>query len=137
MFVFVKVVVYRFVTGSTVEERIVERAAKKLKLDSLVIQKGRLSQRGPQQQQQGPQASELQEILQFGAQEVYRTQEESSITDADIDIILADAEQRTAEIEAQLQRYSFATPHIYTPQKETPLKGDTFIRRHLYRETPS
>ncbi|CDI77734.1 chromatin remodelling complex protein SNF2L, putative [Eimeria acervulina] len=98
-----KVVVYRFVTGSTVEERIVERAAKKLKLDSLVIQKGRLSQRGPQQQQQGPQASELQEILQFGAQEVYRTQEESSITDADIDIILADAEQRTAEIEAQLQ----------------------------------
>lgn len=97
-----QVVVYRFVTGSTVEERIVERAAKKLKLDSLVIQKGRLSQRGTQQQ--GPHASELQDILQFGAQEVYRTQDESSITDADIDIILADAEQRTAEIEAQLQR---------------------------------
>ncbi|XP_026194247.1 ISWI chromatin-remodeling complex ATPase CHR17, partial [Cyclospora cayetanensis] len=96
-----KVVVYRFVTGSTVEERIVERAAKKLKLDSLVIQKGRLSQKGSQQQ--GPQASELQDILQFGAQEVYRTQDESSITEADIDIILADAEQRTAEIEAQLQ----------------------------------
>lgn len=94
---------YRFVTGSTVEERIVERAAKKLKLDSLVIQKGRLSQRGSQHQQ-GPQASELQDILQFGAQEVYRTQDESSITDADINIILADAEQRTAEIEAQLQR---------------------------------
>lgn len=92
-------------TGSTVEERIVERAAKKLKLDSLVIQKGRLSNRsgGAGSSHQGPNAAELHDILQFGAQEVYRTQHESSITEEDIDIILADAEQRTADIQAQLQ----------------------------------
>lgn len=61
---------YRFVTESTVEERIVERAAKKLKLDSLVIQKGRLGQAS----HKGPSTNELHQMLQFGAQEVYRTQ---------------------------------------------------------------
>ncbi|PHJ25320.1 swi2 snf2 iswi-like (at hook), partial [Cystoisospora suis] len=96
-----KVVVYRFVTESTVEERIVERAAKKLKLDSLVIQKGRLGQ-SSSSSHKGPSTNELHQMLQFGAQEVYRTQGESSITEADIDVILADAEQRTAEIQSKL-----------------------------------
>lgn len=35
-----QVYVYRFVTDSTVEERIIERAEMKLKLDNLVIQQG-------------------------------------------------------------------------------------------------
>lgn len=37
-----QVLVYRFVTDSTVEERIIERAEMKLKLDNLVIQQGML-----------------------------------------------------------------------------------------------
>ena len=35
-----QVYVYRFVTDSTVEERIIERAEMKLRLDNLVIQQG-------------------------------------------------------------------------------------------------
>lgn len=41
-----EVVVYRFVTEGTVEEKIVERAARKLKVDHLIMQKGKFSQGG-------------------------------------------------------------------------------------------
>ena len=38
-----QVQVFRFVTENTVEERIVERAEMKLRLDKIVIQQGRLT----------------------------------------------------------------------------------------------
>ncbi|KJP86827.1 hypothetical protein AK88_03534 [Plasmodium fragile] len=93
-----KVIVYRFVTQNSVEEKIVERAAKKLKLDSLIIQKGKLNLNNKENNKQ-----ELHDILNFGAPEVYKTQDISSISDEDIDIILADAEKRTMEIENKLK----------------------------------
>jgi SNF2 family DNA or RNA helicase len=37
------VVVYRFVTEGSVEEKIVERAARKLKVDHLIMQKGKFN----------------------------------------------------------------------------------------------
>jgi SNF2 family DNA or RNA helicase len=37
------VVVYRFVTEGSVEEKIVERAARKLKVDHLIMQRGKFS----------------------------------------------------------------------------------------------
>ncbi|SBS83274.1 chromatin remodeling protein, putative [Plasmodium ovale curtisi] len=93
-----RVIVYRFVTQNSVEEKIVERAAKKLKLDSLIIQKGKLNLNNKENNKQ-----ELHDILNFGAPEVYKTQDISSISDEDIDIILADAEKRTMEIENKLK----------------------------------
>ncbi|CAD2103405.1 chromatin remodeling protein, putative [Plasmodium vinckei] len=93
-----RVIVYRFVTQNSVEEKIVERAAKKLKLDSLIIQKGKLNLNNKENNKQ-----ELHDILNFGAPEVYKTQDISSISDEDIDIILADAEKRTIEIEKKLK----------------------------------
>ncbi|SBT71148.1 chromatin remodeling protein, putative [Plasmodium malariae] len=93
-----RVIVYRFVTQNSVEEKIVERAAKKLKLDSLIIQKGKLNLNMKENNKQ-----ELHNILNFGAPEVYKTQDISSISDEDIDIILADAEKRTLEIENKLK----------------------------------
>jgi hypothetical protein len=45
-----------------VEEKIVERAAKKLKMDHLIIQRGELAQ-----QNKAPTLSEMNAIVQFGA----------------------------------------------------------------------
>ncbi len=39
-FLFAKVRIFRFITEGTVEERIVEKAEMKLRLDALVIQQG-------------------------------------------------------------------------------------------------
>jgi SWI/SNF-related matrix-associated actin-dependent regulator of chromatin subfamily A member 5 len=41
-----QVYVFRFITQDAVEERILERATQKLKLDQLVIQEGRAQQPG-------------------------------------------------------------------------------------------
>src|SRR5258708_13191194 len=41
-----QVVVYRFVTDNAIEEKVLERAAQKLRLDQLVIQQGRGSSGG-------------------------------------------------------------------------------------------
>lgn len=57
------VLIYRFVTDGTVEEKIVERAAKKLKIDHLVIQKGK-------QVQNKVSALEVSNIIQYGASKV-------------------------------------------------------------------
>ncbi|KAH8583566.1 SNF2L with a SWI SNF2 like ATpase and a Myb domain [Cryptosporidium sp. chipmunk genotype I] len=96
------VTVYRFVTEKTVEERIVERAAKKLKLDSLIIQQGLISNAS----HSAPDNRELHEMIQFGAQEVYHTRDLSSVTDEDIDTILAAAQERTNEMNAKMKKLS-------------------------------
>ncbi|KAH7649882.1 SWI SNF2 like ATpase and a Myb domain [Cryptosporidium bovis] len=96
------VTVYRFVTEKTVEERIVERAAKKLKLDSLIIQQGIISNPS----HSAPDNKELREMIQFGAQEVYHTRDSSSVTDEDIETILATAQERTNEMNAKMKKLS-------------------------------
>ncbi|KAK9170964.1 Bromodomain/HAS/DEXDc/SNF2 domain containing protein [Cryptosporidium meleagridis] len=96
------VTVYRFVTEKTVEERIVERAAKKLKLDSLIIQQCLISNAS----HSAPDNRELHEMIQFGAQEVYHTRDSSSVTDEDIDTILAVAQERTNEMNAKMKKLS-------------------------------
>lgn len=57
------VTVYRFVCEGTVEEKIVERAAKKLKIDHLIIQKGKNVQNKVS-------AVEMTKILQYGADKI-------------------------------------------------------------------
>ena len=68
------VTVYRFVCEGTVEEKIVERAAKKLKIDQLIIQKGKNVQNKVS-------ALEMTNILQYGADKLFsndkRTDEKS------------------------------------------------------------
>jgi len=54
--------VFRFVTEKSVEEKIVERAERKLFLDALVIQQGRLTQ-----QDKGLSKGELMSMVRFGA----------------------------------------------------------------------
>ena len=58
------VTIYRFVCEGTVEEKIVERAAKKLKIDHLIIQKGKNIQNKVS-------ALEMTNILQYGADKLF------------------------------------------------------------------
>lgn len=58
--------VYRFVTENTVEEKILDRAAHKMRLDQLVIQQGRANATSSQ----NPDATELSDIIKFGAQDI-------------------------------------------------------------------
>ncbi|KAJ1731214.1 chromatin remodeling complex Adenosinetriphosphatase [Coemansia biformis] len=57
-----QVYVYRFISEDTVEEKVLERAMQKLRLDQLVIQQGRLSHAS-----KGASREELLDMVQFGA----------------------------------------------------------------------
>ena len=90
--------VYRLITESTVEEKIVERQMVKLKWDTLVIQHGR------QQQQKNKMFTrdELKNMIQFGASEIFRSA--GNITEDDIDVLLARGERKTIEKNSRLEK---------------------------------
>uniref|UniRef100_A0A674N9S9 SNF2 related chromatin remodeling ATPase 5 n=1 Tax=Takifugu rubripes TaxID=31033 RepID=A0A674N9S9_TAKRU len=81
--------VFRYITENTVEERIVERAEMKLRLDSIVIQQGRLVD--PSANKLGK--DEMLSIIRHGATHVFASKE-SEITDDDIVAILERGERK-------------------------------------------
>ncbi|CAK4706152.1 hypothetical protein AeMF1_009629 [Aphanomyces euteiches] len=88
--------VFRFITDGTVEEKIVERAERKLYLDAAIIQQGRLAQ-----QNRKLSKDELMTMVRFGADEIFNARG-SMITDDDIDAILAKGEERTESMKAKI-----------------------------------
>lgn len=75
------------ITEGTIEYKIVEKAALKLKMDHLVIQKGRLTQNTTKKLNK----AEMQEWISFGAQEILKTSGENSSKIIDIEKILEDS----------------------------------------------
>eukprot|EP00978_Attheya_sp_CCMP212_P007132 scaffold16597_cov49-Attheya_sp.AAC.1 len=90
--------IYRLVSENTVEEKIVERAQQKLKLDAMVVQQGRLKDKDAKVTKE-----EIMAAVRFGADTVFRS-EESTITDDDIDVILERGKVRTKELAEKLQK---------------------------------
>ncbi len=88
--------VFRLVTDDTVEVKVVERAQQKLKLDAMVVQQGRLQDKEKKLTKQ-----DLLDTLRFGADKIFRSKE-STITDADIDLILLEGKKRTEEMNEKM-----------------------------------
>ncbi|CAO1636771.1 unnamed protein product [Sympodiomycopsis kandeliae] len=86
-----QVYVFRFVTDKSIEERILERAAQKLRLDQLVIQQGR-AQPGKNQQSK----DDLVDMIQHGAEHIISANAKDTVSvDDDIDAIIRSGEERT------------------------------------------
>ncbi|MCO5580415.1 hypothetical protein L7F22_034281 [Adiantum nelumboides] len=94
-----EVQVFRFCTELTIEEKVIERAYKKLALDALVIQQGRLAE------QKAVNKDELLQMVRFGAEMVFSSKD-STITDEDIDRIIAKGEEATAELDAKMKKFT-------------------------------
>ncbi|KAK7470113.1 chromatin remodeling complex Adenosinetriphosphatase [Stygiomarasmius scandens] len=91
-----QVYVFRFITEGSVEERMLERAAQKLRLDQLVIQQGR------QQQAKAANKEELLEMITHGAEKIISSSE-NLLIDGDIDEIIQRGEERTAELNSKYE----------------------------------
>ncbi|CAN0393558.1 unnamed protein product, partial [Discosporangium mesarthrocarpum] len=89
--------VYRLVTENTIEEKVVERAQQKLKLDAMVVQQGQL------QGDHKLNKDQLLDAIRFGADEVFRSKD-ATITDEDIDAILERGAKKTEELNSKLQK---------------------------------
>eukprot|EP00049_Salpingoeca_infusionum_P001466 m.48497 g.48497 ORF g.48497 m.48497 type:complete len:1661 (+) comp11045_c2_seq1:99-5081(+) len=86
--------IYRLVSKSTVEEDILERAKQKMVLDHLVIQMA------SHKSQQAPNTAELDAILKFGAEELFKDSSEEGtdqkLEQMDLDSMLQHAETHDA-----------------------------------------
>ena len=89
--------VFRFITEGTVEEKIIERADRKLFLDAAVIQQGRLAE-----QNSSLEKGELMKMVRFGADQIL-SGKGGTYTDEDIDALIAKGEEKTSEMQAKLE----------------------------------
>ncbi|KIM38257.1 hypothetical protein M413DRAFT_447993 [Hebeloma cylindrosporum] len=93
-----QVYVFRFITEGSVEERMLERAAQKLRLDQLVIQQGRA-----QAAKAAANKEELLEMITHGAEKIINATEDSLVINEDIDAIIARGEERTIELNSKYE----------------------------------
>ncbi|XP_051517055.1 SWI/SNF-related matrix-associated actin-dependent regulator of chromatin subfamily A member 5-like isoform X2 [Myxocyprinus asiaticus] len=100
--------VFRLITENTVEERIVERAEMKLRLDSIVIQQGRLID---QQNKLGK--DEMLQMIRHGAIHVFASKD-SELTDKDINTILERGAKKTAEMNERMQNLGESSLRNFT-----------------------
>ncbi|KAJ7180493.1 P-loop containing nucleoside triphosphate hydrolase protein [Mycena filopes] len=91
-----QVYVFRFITEGSVEERMLERAAQKLRLDQLVIQQGRT------QQSKAANKDDLLDMITHGADKIINSTDELLIND-DIDAIIQHGEERTVELNSKYE----------------------------------
>ncbi len=89
--------VYRLITENSVEERILRTAMAKLRLDTLVIQQGRLSE-----QKKNLEKNELLDMIRFGADKFFKSNAES-FADEDLDVILERGASKTKEMNDEIE----------------------------------
>ena len=112
------VLIYRLLCENTIEEKILERQAMRLKLDSLVIQQGRVLKVGEHFTK-----DQMKEMIQYGADAIFRAGDD--FKDEDIDLILKRGEEQTNQFfqEAEKQAKS----------KSNLLLNFTFDPNDLYK----
>lgn len=103
-----QVKVFRFITENAIEEKVLERATQKLRLDQLVIQQGRNSGGiNLNAQQNGKVASkdELLDMIQYGAAQIFKETDETKTNDSvDIEALLAESDRKTKELNKKYEK---------------------------------
>ncbi|KAI9813631.1 MAG: hypothetical protein M1827_003702 [Pycnora praestabilis] len=127
-----QVVVFRFVTENAIEEKVLERAAQKLRLDQLVIQQGRAQQQAKAAQSK----DDLLNMIQHGAEKVFQSKgatgalaSASDLSDDDIDAILKHGEQRTAELNARYEKLGIDDLQKFTSDSAYEWNGEDFTNK--------
>jgi len=137
------VLVYRFICENTIEEKIIERQAMRLKLDSMVIQQGRVLKNN-----ENFTKDQMKEMIQYGADKIFKAGDD--FKDEEIDIILERGEKNTnaffEETEKQakcktnlLLNMSFNTTDLYKFENEDymqkrKLENDVIMKFSLVDE---
>ncbi|KAL1839971.1 hypothetical protein VTJ49DRAFT_976 [Mycothermus thermophilus] len=128
-----QVVVYRFVTDNAIEEKVLERAAQKLRLDQLVIQQGRAQAAA----KAAANKDELLSMIQHGAEKVFQTkgafgalaEKGTDLGDDDIDAILQAGEKRTQELNARYEKLGIDDLQKFTSESAYEWNGEDFAAR--------
>lgn len=120
-----QVQVFRFVTENAIEEKVLDRAAQKLRLDQLVIQQGR-----PASASIGNTNDDLLGMIQHGAKEVFKNTNGSSMLDDDIDAILAKGREKTKSLNAKFNKLGLDDLQNFTSDASVyEWNGQNFAKR--------
>ncbi|KAG2222491.1 hypothetical protein INT45_012805, partial [Circinella minor] len=122
-----QVKVYRFVTENAIEEKVLERAAQKLRLDQLVIQQGRM-----QQSQKAASKDELLTMIQHGAEKIFNEADSSTPApeeDDDIDEIIRHGEEKTAELSKKYQNLNMDELRNFTSESAYQWNGEDWSNK--------
>jgi SWI/SNF-related matrix-associated actin-dependent regulator of chromatin subfamily A member 5 len=123
--------VFRFVTEGAIEEKVLERAAQKLRLDQLVIQQGR-----SQQPAKGAASKdELLTMIQHGAEKVFNSKgpvgaaASGDMGDDDFDAVMKRGEAATAKLNQKYEKLGLDDLQKFTSDSTYEWNGETFEPR--------
>ncbi|GAA5884385.1 hypothetical protein JCM16303_003663 [Sporobolomyces ruberrimus] len=121
-----QVYVFRFVTENAVEEKVLERAAQKLRLDQLVIQQGR-----SQPSTKTTNKDDLVDMIQHGAEKIINSKESMTVND-DIEEIIRRGEDKTRELNSKYASLNFDDLQIFnsTAQTTTEWEGEEYGKKN-------
>lgn len=88
--------VYRLITKNTMEEKMVEKQTMKLKLDSLIIQKGRMAPKNT-----GLQKDDLKDMVNYGADAIFEIG--SNIDEEDLEEMIKNGEDKAKKLSEQAE----------------------------------
>lgn len=91
--------VFRLVTPNTMEEKMIERQTLKLKLDNMIIQKGRMAPKN-----QGLQKEEMQDMVNYGADAIFQVGD--NLNDKDIDTLIREGEAKANALQQKATQLS-------------------------------
>lgn len=119
-----QVYVYRFITKDAIEERIIERAMQKLKLDQMVIQAGRTQ---PAASKAAQNKEDLLDMIQHGAGKIITSNESLTTTEDDIEKIIREGEERTVELNKKYEGMNLDALTNFQPELGTrSWEGQTY-----------
>ena len=91
-----QVYVFRFVTEASFEEKVMERALQKLRLDQLVIQQGKAPNPS-----KALSSAELLEMVHYGAQEILMNKEGDAVESIDIEETMKRGQEKTLALQSK------------------------------------
>lgn len=131
-----QVKVFRFITENAIEEKVIERAAQKLRLDQLVIQQGRNSTSIGNQSKKAASKDELLDMIQHGAANMFSNDEQKSGESDDIDAILASSESKTEELNKRYQKLDLSALQNFTNDESVyEWNGENFKKKETSKIT--
>ncbi|KAK5133769.1 hypothetical protein LTR08_007419 [Meristemomyces frigidus] len=128
-----QVMVFRFITENAIEEKVLERAAQKLRLDQLVIQQGRAQQ----QAKAAASKDDLLGMIQHGAEAIFEKNESGGVfgkgdmSETELDDILRKGEERTKEMNAKYEKLGLDDLQKFTtePSGTYEWNGESFVTK--------
>lgn len=128
-----QVKVFRFVTENAIEEKVLERATQKLRLDQLVIQQGRNNggiNNGGQAAGKAASKDELLDMIQHGAADIFKAKTEEDEVDVDIEELLKDSELKTKELNKKYDKLDLSALQNFTNDESVyEWNGENFKKK--------